>query len=454
MSIEKIINHFLFEPSIVIGNISFVIGLVIACLPFEKKKLHALIHLPLLILLSFLLTFLFALIPFRMTLDFFLKYLVLGLAYVIYLFFVEHGSIRSLFTVFFYLYGMMFLLGELGGSIPLLVRDLDYGKEIDSITRNLITAMQIPYAYFLNRHSFSKLKDVPLPSFVFSSLLCLSEICVTFFSTYYLRVNTFILSLFLFIVFFFLALMNIVSYYMMYHIVKTNQDMIRLQAKNFELEKTQELLMVSDQNLEKLRELKHDSKNQYAYMKMLLSEKRYDELDSFFEEYGDGILEPISFISSSNPIISSVLNMEYSKARALGVGFDCKLAVPASVPIRSTDLSSLLCNLLDNAIKGTKESGENRPVIIRMREYQRFLYLEVRNPVFSTLTLKELESIKTTKKDEKFHGFGRKIIASIVKKYNGTIEGSLNDHIYSVKIMLSYPNTEDKEEKHADCIAR
>lgn len=446
MSIETIIRHFLFEPSIVIGNVSYVIGLVIACLPFQKKKLHALIQLPVLVLLSFLLTFLFALIPFRMTLDFFLKYLVLGLFYVLYLYFIGHGSIRSLFTVFFYLYGMMFLLGELGGSLPLLVRDLAYGKEIDSVIRNLITAMQIPYSYFLNRHSFSKLKDLPLPSFVFSSLLCLSEICIIFFSTYYIRVNAFTLSLFLFIVFFFLALMNIVSYYMMFHIVKANQDMIRLQAKNFELEKTQELLMISDRNLEKLRELKHDSKNQYAYMKMLLSEKRYDELDSFFEEYGDGILEPISFISSSNAIVSSVLNMEYSKAKALGVGFDCKLAIPSSLPILSTDLSSLLCNLLDNSIQGTKESGEKRPVMIRMREYQRFLYLEVNNPVLPSLTLKQIEGIRTTKKDEEFHGFGRKIIASIVKKYNGTIETSLKDHIYSIKIMLSYPNTEDKED--------
>lgn len=248
--------------------------------------------------------------------------------------------------------------------------------------------------------------------------------------------------------------MNIVSYYMMFYIVKANQDMIHLQAKNFELEKNQELLMVSDQNLEKLRKLKHDSKNQYAYMKILLSEKRYEELDWFFEEYGDGILEPISFISSSNPIVSSVLNMEYAKARALGVDFDCKLAIPPSLPILSTDLSSLLCNLLDNAIHGAKESQVEKPVTIRMREYQRFLYLEVDNPVLSTMTLKQVEETRTTKKDKEFHGFGRKIIASIVKKYNGTIEGDLKDHVYSVKIMLSYPSAEEEEDKHASCTAR
>ncbi len=84
---------------------------------------------------------------------------------------------------------------------------------------------------------------------------------------------------------------------------------------------------------------------------------------------------------------------------------------------------------------------------IRLREYQKFFYIDIRNPVKDGITLTELETIKTTKEDKNLHGFGKKIISSIIKKYNGTKNVSLNESIYSIKIMLSYPEEEMKEEK-------
>lgn len=447
MTIENIVQNFLFEPSIVIGNFSYVLSLVIASLPFKKKKLVCLAEFLVLFLFSFLLTLLLPLLPTRLTIHFYLKYFLLGIVYLIYNHLKTKAGYKALFIVFYYTYGMEFLLGELGGSLPLLVRDMAFGKEIDTIIRNFITVMEVPYAFLLNKFSFRKIKNIPIPTIAFSSLLCIGEIGLTFFSTYYIHVSTFILSLYQFIIFFFLILTNIVSYIMMYKICFANQEKIKLQAKNYELEKNQELLMVSDQNLEKLRELKHDSKNQYAYMKLLLEEKKYDELEKFFQEYGDGILEPLSFIHCENPIVSSILNMEYAKARASEVDFDCKLALPSSLPILATDLTSLLCNLIDNAIRGAKESRKVPCVTIRMREYQKFLYVEIRNPIKDGLTLNQIETTRTTKENKNIHGFGKKIIASIVKKYNGTRNVSLKDGIYSVKIMLSYPEEEKKEEK-------
>ncbi len=446
MTIDKIINDFLFEPSIIIGNLSYVLALVISSVPFKKKKAICLAEFCVLFLLSFLLTFLLPLIPIRLTIHFYLKYLILGLFYLLYNYLMTKANLKALFISFYCTYGMAFLLGELGGSLPLLVRDMTFGKEVDTIIRNLITGMEIPYSLLLNKFPFKKIKNIPLPTIAFSSLLCIGEVGITFYSTYYIHINTITLSLYQFIIFFFLILTNIVSYIMMYKICFANQERIKLQAKNYELEKNQELLMVSDQNLEKLRELKHDSKNQYAYMKILLEEKRYDDLERFFQEYGDGILEPLSFIHTKNPIISSILNMEYAKARALKVDFDCKTALPASLPILATDLTSLLCNLLDNAIRGAKESSKNPTVTIRLREYQKFFYIDIRNPVKDGITLTELETIKTTKEDKNLHGFGRKIISSIIKKYNGTKNVSINESIYSIKIMLSYPEEEMKEE--------
>ena len=219
-----------------------------------------------------------------------------------------------------------------------------------------------------------------------------------------------------------------------------------LVIKNDELEKNEELMLVSDQNLEKLRMLRHDCKNQYATMKVLLEGKRYDELDKFFLEYGDGVIEPISFISVNNRIISSILNMEYSKAMARGVQFDCKIAIPDQLPYYSTDLTSLLCNVLDNAIEATCQVDVEKRILIRMRVYQDFFYMEVVNPIKDGLTMEMIRKTRTTKKDADQHGYGRKIISSIVKKYNGTKKDEIIGGMYHVTIMLSNPTKKEDEE--------
>ena len=46
----------------------------------------------------------------------------------------------------------------------------------------------------------------------------------------------------------------------------------------------QQQLMVSEKRLNELCHIKHDLKNQYAYMSVLLEGKKFDELEAFFDE--------------------------------------------------------------------------------------------------------------------------------------------------------------------------
>jgi sensor histidine kinase regulating citrate/malate metabolism len=88
--------------------------------------------------------------------------------------------------------------------------------------------------------------------------------------------------------------------------------------------------------------------------------------------------------------------------------------------------------------------GERR-ISIRMRVYQEFLCIEVSNPIAKNQSLEFIRNIRTTKKDIQHHGYGRKIISSIVKKYNGTKNDEIENGIYRVNIMLSMPNKGGEE---------
>ena len=439
-----------FEPSILLGNIAFAIALIAAL--YKKKSKNNFLY----ICLHFLIIFIIESVSIGVSLCFFnqfihfnafyIAYFLASLIYIIPIeFFDNKNKIYSKIAMVFLIYAMNFILGEIGGSIPILVQDFVNAKLVDTIVRNLLNATIIIFGFFMRKYSLNKIKNIPVVAIVFLSIYAFFEIFLTYYSGQLLRVHEFNVSLFKLLTFVVIGTINYLSYYMIFAICSNHDALIQLQIKNFELEKNKELLAISEENLQKLRALKHDSKNQYECMKVLLENKQYDELNRFFKNYGDGIIEPISFIDCNNKIISSILNMKYSKARANNIGFDVKIAVRDNLSFDSIDISSLLSNLLDNAIEACLFYQIKDPIItIRIREYQSYLYIEVINPTGKDLTLDRIKKIKTTKKDKDLHGFGIKIVKQIVKKYNGVYENKIEDEKYIVKIMIEGENNEIK----------
>ena len=50
--------------------------------------------------------------------------------------------------------------------------------------------------------------------------------------------------------------------------------------------------------------------------------------------------------------------------------------------------------------------------------------------------------VVTSKKDERFHGWGLKSVASAVEKYEGVIQHTIEDHIFQVVVSLNYNRIE------------
>ena len=433
---------FALEPSILIGNISYALTLVLSLYKKKSSKnniLYFSLHFLIIFVLEFVLTGTFIYIKWpNFSYSFYLKYFLVSLLYLVPInFFDNKSSMRSKIAIALSIYAMHFTLGELGGGIPVLFQNVNYGKTLDTIIRNFCTISLIFFGLFINRFNLKKIKKIPSIAIIFICTYSVLEIILSYYSTTRFQARSFNTSLFQVLVFLVISIINYLSYYMIYTICNKNDQFIQLQAKAFELEKNKELIAISDENLQKLREIKHDTKNQYACMKMLLENKQYDELNKFFDSYGDGIIEPISFISCDNKMISSILNMEYAKAKANKVDFDVKLAVSNNLNIESIDLSSLISNLLDNAIEACLYYKINNPIInIRMREYKGYLIMEIKNPVAEGVRLDLLKKIKTTKKDKSFHGYGIKIIKEIVKKYDGVFERKIENNIYCAKLMI------------------
>lgn len=196
-------------------------------------------------------------------------------------------------------------------------------------------------------------------------------------------------------------------------------------------------MSLSQENLDEMRRIRHDIKNQINYMQLILEQGKYDELRKYFNELNGKVALPLSFSDCSNRVIRDVLNMEISKLPH-GIKIDYSVAVSDELAIEDLDLTTVLINLLDNAIEACERDKAKDAVIgFTAREDDMYLFVAVSNPVTDERAAKEYFENGTSKSDKLTHGLGKKIISAIVDKHDGAIKHTVENGIFRVEIMLA-----------------
>ena len=239
-------------------------------------------------------------------------------------------------------------------------------------------------------------------------------------------------------------LAQLVVYWAVLRLAREFRDKERIQAERHLMESRYEALGVYRESGENLRKLRHEVKNQYAYIRMLLEQKDYARAEEFFGEMSMRANPTFSWVSSGNELIDDIVNLEVSKARAVGVEISSRIAVPAELPYEEIDLCSLLMNLLDNAIEACEAAGGNagdaageKVVRLGIVADQGALVVTVANPSARRPHFSEGGALETTKKGREGHGYGTSIIKGIAEKYEGTADFSYKEGEFTARVMLA-----------------
>ena len=111
---------------------------------------------------------------------------------------------------------------------------------------------------------------------------------------------------------------------------------------------------------------------------------------------------------------------------------------PHNTNIRSVDLTTILGNLLDNALEAAKTAPEGlRFLNLTIRRINAMLIIKVENGYGST-PVQENGKLLTSKKDKAFHGWGLKSVQTAADRYDGTIRTDYKDHVFQSVVTLSF----------------
>ena len=231
---------------------------------------------------------------------------------------------------------------------------------------------------------------------------------------------------------------QLVVYWAVLRLAREFREKERIQAERHLMESRYEALGAYRESGESLRRLRHEVKNQYAYIRMLLEQKDYDRAEQFFGEMSMRANPTFSWVSSGNDLIDDIVNLEISKARAAGVEISSRIAVPSELPYEEIDLCSLLMNLLDNAIEAC-EGVEGASARLGIVADQGALVVTVVNPSARRPRFSSEGILETTKGDSENHGLGTSIVRSVAEKYDGAVDFSYAGGEFTARVMLALP---------------
>lgn len=220
-------------------------------------------------------------------------------------------------------------------------------------------------------------------------------------------------------------------------IIEHTQKQIEWSIKEEEYMKQQFYIENIEDMIESLKAQRHDFNHHLSTIYGLIRLEHIDETKEYIEKLTNEINNFNHIVNTSNPVISSLLNIKANKGKKEGIDFNIKLDINGPIDIDGIDLSIIAGNLLDNAIEACKLiEHSKREIDIDMHIKENNLIIKIRNPKSEDIALTEKDLVPkfTSKEDSSNHGFGLSNVRNIVEKYNGIIKIDYNDKYFKVNI--------------------
>lgn len=166
-----------------------------------------------------------------------------------------------------------------------------------------------------------------------------------------------------------------------------------------------------------MRGYKHDFHHHMQTLQVLMEEKQYDKALSYIKELDEKLTHVDTLLKTGNVSLDAVLSAKISTAKEKNININIKANVCDNLTITDVELSTIIGNLLDNAIEGCMNSGDKVPFLrLYISMKGKMLYFSMINS--APEKQKKIGGFFKSQKDG-IHGFGLKRACDIIEKHGG-----------------------------------
>ncbi len=232
-----------------------------------------------------------------------------------------------------------------------------------------------------------------------------------------------------------LFVINVTAFYLYDSLSKSyvrQSKLSILETENTLYSKQCEIMQTSTKELQEFR---HDMNNQFIAISQLIRSKHYEEAERQLYVLSKMTKTKIIYSTSGNVIIDGLINFKLQNALNDNIKVKTEIAVPNQLPIETTDLVSVIGNLIDNSLNALYSVPEDkRSLTLKIVFSQQRLIIRTSNPYTGEIVCNDGKITSQAASDQ--HGYGINKISKVVHKYNGYIDIDYSDHIFTVDMIM------------------
>ncbi len=185
---------------------------------------------------------------------------------------------------------------------------------------------------------------------------------------------------------------------------------------------------------EMLHMIQHDLKHQIEGLRGETNEQKKEAWLDMIENELDKWWLPQR---TGNSVFDTILSAKLRRARQLDVRITCVADGALLNRLHVADICTIFGNALDNALESVVliEDPQKRLIHVSVSTQKNFIFINVSNTMGTPLIESE-DTLLTTKKDKKNHGYGIKGIRYVVGKYGGHVSYKAEDGWFRLNILI------------------
>ncbi len=171
---------------------------------------------------------------------------------------------------------------------------------------------------------------------------------------------------------------------------------------------------------ERRRKIKHDMNAHILAMSIMLKNKQYDELNSYFEELKELLDDSNVKKYTGIMAVDSVISEFYCRAEEIHTACTWEGYLNSEGNVTVFELCVLFSNLLGNAVEAIEQADGERKLDVYAENVGENIVITIGNSCKSDVNIMERPTSK--KGDNISHGLGLRNVEEIINKHNGSIK--------------------------------
>ena len=184
--------------------------------------------------------------------------------------------------------------------------------------------------------------------------------------------------------------------------------------------------------------LYHDLHNHIETIYQCLTQGDIPEAVRYCEDLRTPVREISQTVWTGDKALDYLISSKMAMAEQAHIKTKVNIEYPRNTNIRSVDLTTILGNLLDNALEAAQTAPEGlRFLNLTVRRINAMLIIKVQNG-YGHAPVQENGRLLTSKMDKAFHGWGLKSVQTAADRYDGTISTDYKDGVFQSVVTLSF----------------